>query len=194
MVAGHVDGRRHVQRAAKGQTRRPLQRHRGAFGRVRSCRRHPIRRSQLPFDVGIGRLVASRIREARRGGDSERTSVRGFSRDVPIGDRRPGRHLRLRYGPSPDFRRSSSPKQRPYALVHEPGRLGESCGPSKGRRLIGRDPATPDEWRTDDARADQRKVLSLRDLPIDERERKWVRLRAIRKARLRELGRKAKGK
>jgi hypothetical protein len=31
------------------------------------------------------------------------------------------------------------------------------------------------------------KVLSQRNLPRDERERKWVYLRTIRKARLREL-------
>jgi hypothetical protein len=36
------------------------------------------------------------------------------------------------------------------------------------------------------------KVLSRGNLPRDERERKWVYLRAIRKARLRELGLKAK--
>jgi hypothetical protein len=92
MVAGHVDGWRHVQHAAQGQTRRALQRHRGAFGLVQRRRRHAIcrRRGQLPFNVCIDGLVAGRTGEAGCSGCSKRSSIRGFPGCAPIGDRRPG--------------------------------------------------------------------------------------------------------
>jgi hypothetical protein len=138
MVAGHVNGRRYVQYAAKGQARRALQRHCSAFGLVHR-RRQPIcwGRGQLPFNVGIGGLVAGRTGEAGCSGCPERSSIRGFRGHAPIGDRRPGRRLGLRHRRSSDFRRRPGPKQRPNALVHEPGWTCQGCGPSKGCRLIG---------------------------------------------------------
>jgi hypothetical protein len=82
------------------------------FGRVRDCRWHAIyhRRGQLQFDVGIRRLVASRIRKAGCGGCSERSSIRGFRRRAPTGDRRPRRGLGVRHGRSSDFAVSPRPK------------------------------------------------------------------------------------
>ena len=110
-----------------------------AFGLVQRRRRHAIcrGRGQLPFNVGIDGLVAGRTGEAGRGGCSERSSIRGFPGHAPIGDRRPGRDLGLRLWRSSDFRCCPGPKQRPNALVHEPGWTRQSCGPYKGCRLIG---------------------------------------------------------
>ena len=99
--------------------------------RLRETRSVTVHRS------GSDGLVAGRIGEARRGRCSERSPIRGFSRDPPTGDRRPRYHLGIRHRIASDFRRRAGPKRRSDADIHQPGRTCENCGPSEGLRLIG---------------------------------------------------------
>jgi hypothetical protein len=105
---------------------------RGVSRRVAGFGRRAIGRgrSQPPFGVGISRLVAGGIGQAWRGGFSERPPVLGFSRDAPIGHRRPRCNDGLRHGLASDFRRHAGPKQRPNPFVRKPGRIGQGFRPS----------------------------------------------------------------
>ena len=66
----------------------------------------------------------------------------------------------------------------------------DQCSRRKGNDVVS--DRTAKRVLSDEEIAEIGKVLSLCNLPRDERERKWVYLRAIRKARLVELGLKAK--
>ena len=90
------------------------------------------RRCQLPFADPIGRLVAGRIGEARRGRRAERSPIRGFSRDPAAGDRRSRHRLGIRHRIASDFRSRAGPKRRSDPHIHQPGRACENCGPAKG--------------------------------------------------------------
>ena len=59
----------------------------------------------------IGRLVAGRVGEARRGRRAERSPLRGLPRDPSACDRRPRHRFGIRHRIPSDFRRRAGPKR-----------------------------------------------------------------------------------